>query len=123
MAIVKRKKINELKFNLTHGAVPQVHIEDIMQQFSVSIANTLNIKTVLNKSQDLCQTLIYLAILHVIVVSNLESKRQIEFYLKNLHSSFYRQHSVLATVSLRLTMYRCICFKYGTLFRFHFNCL
>lgn len=33
MAIVKRKKkINELKFNLTHGAVPQVHIEDIMQQ-------------------------------------------------------------------------------------------
>lgn len=33
MAIVKRKKkINELRFNLTHGAVPQVHIEDIMQQ-------------------------------------------------------------------------------------------
>lgn len=33
MAIVKRKKqINELKFNLTHGAVPQVYIEDIMQQ-------------------------------------------------------------------------------------------
>lgn len=32
MAIVKQTKINELKFNLTHGAVPQVHIEDIMQQ-------------------------------------------------------------------------------------------
>lgn len=32
MAIVKRKKINELKFNLTHGAVPQIDIEDIMQQ-------------------------------------------------------------------------------------------
>lgn len=26
------KKNNELKYNLTHGAVPQVHIEDIMQQ-------------------------------------------------------------------------------------------
>lgn len=48
----------------------------------MSIANTLNIKTVLNKSQDLCQTLIYLAILHLIVVSNLESKLQIEFNLK-----------------------------------------
>lgn len=82
MAIVKRKKINELKFNLTHGAVPQVHIEDIMQQFSVSIANTLNIKTVLNKAQNLCQTLIYLAILHLIVVSNLERILQIEFNLK-----------------------------------------
>lgn len=33
MAIVKQQQtINELKFNLTHGAVPQVHIEDIMQQ-------------------------------------------------------------------------------------------
>lgn len=32
MAIVKQKKIHELKFNLTHGAVPQVHNEDIMQQ-------------------------------------------------------------------------------------------
>lgn len=54
----------------------------------MSIANTLNIKTVLNKSQDLCQSLIYLAILLVIVVSNLESKLQIEFNLNNLYSSF-----------------------------------
>lgn len=33
MAIVKQQQtIIELKFNLTHGAVPQIHIEDIMQQ-------------------------------------------------------------------------------------------
>lgn len=33
MAIVKQQQtINELKFNLTHGAVPQINIEDIMQQ-------------------------------------------------------------------------------------------
>lgn len=87
MAIVKQQQtINEFKFNLTHGAVPQVHIEDIMQQACPLLILSI---TFSNKSQDLSQTVIFSAILLVIVVSVSESKLQIEFNLKNLRSSFY----------------------------------